>query len=60
MSPITTTQLGTAYVSATAAAMIVAMGCKSYWGKKANPLLAVRFIYVLKKTKLMCFSNNFI
>ncbi|KAK0183304.1 hypothetical protein PV327_001357 [Microctonus hyperodae] len=40
MSPITTTQLGTAYVSATAAAMIVAMGCKSYWGKHANPLLA--------------------
>lgn len=39
-SPITTYQLGAAYVSATAAAMITAIGCKSYWQKRASPLMA--------------------
>ncbi|KAL2746526.1 sideroflexin-2 [Vespula maculifrons] len=39
-SPVTTNQLGAAYVSATAAAMITAIGCKSFWEKRANPLMA--------------------
>ncbi|KYQ58391.1 Sideroflexin-2 [Trachymyrmex zeteki] len=39
-SPITTNQLGVAYVSATVAAMITAIGCKSYWEKRASPLMA--------------------
>ncbi|KAL6435196.1 hypothetical protein ACFW04_005343 [Cataglyphis niger] len=39
-SPITTKQLGAAYISATAAAMITAIGCKSYWEKRASPLMA--------------------
>lgn len=38
-SPISTTQLGVAYVSATASAMITALGCKSYWQKAANPFI---------------------
>lgn len=42
-SPITTSQLGVAYVSATVAAMITAIGCKSFWEKRANPLMAVSF-----------------
>lgn len=40
-SPITTSQLGAAYVSATVAAMITAIGCKSFWQKRASPLMAV-------------------
>ncbi|XP_071560273.1 sideroflexin-2-like [Temnothorax nylanderi] len=39
-SPVTTNQLGVAYVSATIAAMITAIGCKSYWEKRASPLMA--------------------
>ncbi|XP_015585350.1 sideroflexin-2 isoform X2 [Cephus cinctus] len=39
-SPVTTAQLGTAYVSATAAAMLTAIGCKTFWEKRANPLMA--------------------
>lgn len=39
-SPVTTHQLGAAYASATAAAMITAIGCKSFWEKRANPLMA--------------------
>ncbi|XP_046750100.1 sideroflexin-2 [Diprion similis] len=39
-SPVSTTQLCTAYFSATAAAMITAIGCKSYWQNRANPLMA--------------------
>ncbi|XP_058800170.1 sideroflexin-2 isoform X2 [Phymastichus coffea] len=39
-SPVTTNQLGIAYLSATSAAMITAIGCKTYWSKRANPLLA--------------------
>ncbi|XP_020289845.1 sideroflexin-2 isoform X2 [Pseudomyrmex gracilis] len=39
-SPVTTTQLGVAYVSATSAAMITAIGCKSFWQKRASPLMA--------------------
>lgn len=42
-SPITTNQLGVAYISATLAAMITAIGCKSYWEKRASPLMAVSF-----------------
>ncbi|KRT81187.1 hypothetical protein AMK59_5044, partial [Oryctes borbonicus] len=38
-SPISTTQLGVAYVSATASAMITALGCKSYWQKNAGPFI---------------------
>ncbi|KDR07724.1 sideroflexin-2 [Zootermopsis nevadensis] len=38
-SPTTTTQLGVAYVSATASAMITALGCKAFWQKQASPLL---------------------
>jgi len=45
-SPITTNQLGVAYVSATVAAMVTAIGCKSYWQKRANPLMAVSFAMV--------------
>lgn len=39
-SPVTTSQLAGAYVSATSAAMITAIGCKSFWQKRANPLMA--------------------
>lgn len=38
-SPTTTTQLGVAYASATASAMITALGCKAFWQKRASPLL---------------------
>ncbi|GJQ86223.1 hypothetical protein Trydic_g8924 [Trypoxylus dichotomus] len=38
-SPISTTQLGVAYVSATASAMITALGCKTYWQKNAGPFI---------------------
>jgi hypothetical protein len=43
-SPTTTTQLGVAYVSATASAMITALGCKSFWQKRASTLLQVQDI----------------
>lgn len=36
-SPITTTQLGIAYVSATSAALVASLGYKSYLQKGANP-----------------------
>ncbi|XP_011688084.1 PREDICTED: sideroflexin-2 [Wasmannia auropunctata] len=39
-SPVTTNQLGAAYVSATVAAMVTAIGCKTYWEKRASPLMA--------------------
>lgn len=39
-SPISTVQLGLAYASATTAAMVTAIGCKTFWGKRANPLFA--------------------
>ncbi|TGZ38472.1 Sideroflexin [Temnothorax longispinosus] len=39
-SPVTTNQLGVAYISATVAAMITAIGCKSYWEKRASLLMA--------------------
>ncbi|XP_014477890.1 PREDICTED: sideroflexin-2 [Dinoponera quadriceps] len=39
-SPVTTSQLGVAYVSATAAAMVTALGCKTFWEKRATPLMA--------------------
>ncbi|XP_043247891.1 sideroflexin-2 [Colletes gigas] len=39
-SPTTELQLGVAYASATTAAMITAIGCKSFWAKRANPLMA--------------------
>lgn len=38
-SPLTTTQLGVAYVSATASAMLTALGCKAYWTKNAGPFM---------------------
>lgn len=36
-SPVTTTQLGIAYVSATTSALIASLGYKSYLQKGANP-----------------------
>ncbi|XP_014221432.1 sideroflexin-2 [Trichogramma pretiosum] len=39
-SPVTTHQLGMAYISATSAAMLTAIGFKSFWEKRANPLMA--------------------
>jgi hypothetical protein len=44
-SPTTTTQLGVAYVSATASAMITALGCKAVWQKRASPLLQVPDVF---------------
>ncbi|KAK9737183.1 Sideroflexin [Popillia japonica] len=38
-SPISTTQLGVAYFTATASAMVTAVGCKSYWQKNAGPFI---------------------
>jgi len=38
-SPLTETQMGVAYVSATAAACFTAMGLKSYLAKKAGPMM---------------------
>jgi hypothetical protein len=46
-SPTTTAQLGVAYVSATASAMITALGCKAFWQKRASPLLQVQDIFCL-------------
>lgn len=40
-SPTSVTQLGVAYVSATTSALIAAIGCKSYWSKKATPIFQV-------------------
>ncbi|XP_054734027.1 sideroflexin-2 isoform X1 [Anastrepha obliqua] len=42
-SPTTVIQLGVAYVSATTSALIAALGCKSYWSKRASPLFQ-RFV----------------
>ncbi|XP_067612961.1 sideroflexin-2 [Eurosta solidaginis] len=42
-SPTTITQLGVAYVSATTSALVVAIGCRRYWGKRAGPLFQ-RFV----------------
>ncbi|XP_076759051.1 sideroflexin 2 [Xylocopa sonorina] len=39
-SPMNVTQLAGAYVSATAAAMVTAIGCKAFWAKRASPLMA--------------------
>ncbi|XP_067012444.1 sideroflexin-2 isoform X2 [Anabrus simplex] len=38
-SPTTTTQLAVAYVSATASAMVTALGCRAFWEKRASTLL---------------------
>lgn len=38
-SPTTVTQLGVAYVSATTSALVTALGCKSFWQKRASPLI---------------------
>ncbi|KAB0802686.1 hypothetical protein PPYR_04872 [Photinus pyralis] len=38
-SPISTTQMGVAYVSATLSAMVTAIGCKSMFQKRASPIL---------------------
>jgi hypothetical protein len=47
-SPTTTTQLGVAYVSATASAMITALGCKAMWQKRASPFLQVPEVFCLQ------------
>lgn len=38
-SSLTVTQLGVSYVSATSSALIAAIGCKSYWQKRASPFV---------------------
>lgn len=38
-SPISTTQMGVAYVSATLSAMVTAIGCKNVFQTKASPIL---------------------
>ncbi|XP_026468572.1 sideroflexin-2 isoform X2 [Ctenocephalides felis] len=38
-SPVSTVQLGVAYVTATTSALITALGCKSYWQKNASPFM---------------------
>lgn len=38
-SPLTTTQLGIAYFSATTSALVAALGCKKYLATRASPLL---------------------
>lgn len=40
-SPLTVTQLGVSYVSATTSALVAAIGCKSYWQKQAGPFVQV-------------------
>lgn len=40
-SPLTVTQLGVSYASATTSALVAAIGCKSYWQKKASPFVLV-------------------
>lgn len=40
-SPTSVTQLGVAYVSATSSALVAALGCKSYWTKRAPPIFQV-------------------
>lgn len=46
-SPLTVTQLGVSYVSATTSALVAAIGCKSYWQKRASPFVQVRLIECL-------------
>lgn len=50
-SPTTVSQLGVAYFSATSAAMITAIGCKSFWAKRASPLMAVKLYFKFWTTK---------
>lgn len=40
-SPLTVTQLGVSYASATTSALVAAIGCKSYWQKHASPFVLV-------------------
>lgn len=40
-STLTVNQLGVSYVSATTSALVAAIGCKSYWQKKAGPFVQV-------------------
>lgn len=52
-SPTTVTQLGVAYASATTSALVAAIGCKSYWTKRASPLFQV-----IKHSHVYIFSFN--
>ncbi|XP_037032017.1 sideroflexin-2 isoform X1 [Bradysia coprophila] len=38
-SPVSVTQLGVSYVSATTSALVAAIGCKSFWQKRAGALM---------------------
>lgn len=38
-SSVSVTQLGVSYVSATTSALVAAIGCKSFWQKRASPLM---------------------
>lgn len=40
-SSLTVTQLGVSYASATSSALVAAIGCKSYWQKRASPFVQV-------------------
>lgn len=46
-SPLTETQMGVAYASASAAACFTAMGLKSYLAKRAGPMMQVWPILVI-------------
>jgi hypothetical protein len=54
-SPTTTKQLVVAYVSATGSAMITALGCKSYWTKRASPFVQVRCTNRNEDILMKCF-----
>lgn len=51
-SPVSVTQLGVSYVSATTSALVAAIGCKSFWQKRAGALMLryVPFAAVAGKT----------
>lgn len=48
-SPLTVTQLGVSYVSATTSALAVAIGFKGFLQKRASPFAQVNFIIFLTK-----------
>lgn len=58
-SPISTTQLGVAYFTATASAMVTAVGCKSYWQKNAGPFIQVSIFLIILLSNYYHFDINF-